>query len=447
MHRRRTLAALAALTLVGTASAGLSASPATASEPVTGTRTALVVFVEWLATPGTGDAGAKLDMTLDQARERVNTANNPWFHDVSGGLFDGFVTDFGGPVLIVAPPFDQDRYGFCGSAFVETLSSRADAAIRERGIEPSSYSTVIYKFGGQLRHCGWNGKYVARASGSSRPDRVFINGFAEFGMGRVLVHELGHSFGLGHADVLQCQDANGAPVPLSDTCTPSEAVDRFSVMGAGYGAFSAPMLHQLGWNDGHLQELTAGDWTQQFTLSPLTAGPGLQAISLTDHSTKLWIEYRPQTGIEPLSGDPSFYEPGVQIRVALGDQPARLISFKPGTYDEFSDPGLPVGQTFTVPFGGPNITVNAIGDAGATITIASTFKAVPNVKGLSLDEAKATLADAGFAVSEVFYAQDRTCRYIDEQVMAQSPSGGTRVRPGSGVVVTLGTYPTATGCR
>src|SRR6185436_587839 len=113
--------------------------------------------------------------------------------------------------------------------------------------------------------------------------------------GRVLVHELGHRFGLGHAGALECQDANGAPVPLSDTCTSQEYGDQFSVMSdAGYGSFSAPMLHQLGWTAGRLQELTAGDWTQQFTLSPLTAGPGLQAISLTDYSTKLWIEYRPQ---------------------------------------------------------------------------------------------------------------------------------------------------------
>jgi hypothetical protein len=446
MHRRRTLAALAALMLVGTASAGLSASPATASEPVTGTRTALVVFVEWFATPGIRvEQPAHPDMTIDQARESVNTVVNPWFHDVSGGLFDGIVPTFAGTVLIVAPPFDQDRYGYCGNAFEGTLVSRADEAMRERGIEPNSYDTVIYKFGGHLGLCGWSGRYAGRDFGPS--ERIFINLDGVFGgMGQVLIHELGHSFGLGHADTLDCHDANGVSVPLSDTCRSLDADDVFSVMGrsdrGSYNPFAAPMLHQLGWNDGHLQELTAGDWTQQFTLSPLTRGPGLQAISLTDHSTKLWIEYRPQTGV-------FFYERGVQIRVALGDQPARLISFspRPRATEEFHDPGLPVGQTFTVPFGGPNITVNAMDDASATITIASTFKPVPNVKGLSLEEATATLADAGFAVSDVFYAQDRTCRYIDEQVMTQTPSGGTRMRPGSGIVVTLGTYPTSTGCR
>jgi beta-lactam-binding protein with PASTA domain len=66
--------------------------------------------------------------------------------------------------------------------------------------------------------------------------------------------------------------------------------------------------------------------------------------------------------------------------------------------------------------------------------------AVPDVKGMTVDQAKDALEGAGFALGEVVY--DATAVGAPDAVVAQEPAAGERAKGGSTVVLTVAGSPT-----
>jgi serine/threonine-protein kinase len=84
-------------------------------------------------------------------------------------------------------------------------------------------------------------------------------------------------------------------------------------------------------------------------------------------------------------------------------------------------------------------------DKGETVTIyvssGAASAAVPNVLGMTEDEAVATLQDAGFRVVRITQTVANPAN--DGRVIAQSPEGGTQAQRGSSVTITVGQSPTS----
>lgn len=64
----------------------------------------------------------------------------------------------------------------------------------------------------------------------------------------LVAHELGHNFGLDHANARICYDSNGTQVQVSNNCTNSEYGDHYDVMGNS-NMFTMNAIHRttLGW--------------------------------------------------------------------------------------------------------------------------------------------------------------------------------------------------------
>ena len=97
----------------------------------------------------------------------------------------------------------------------------------------------------------------------------------------LLVHELGHTFGLGHAAAADC--------PLN--CTVEEQGDPYSPMGTGLSDFSAYEKSVLGWIGPQPHARSTGTYT---LTSPRATTSKPQALVVDTQFGQWWFEYRTQ---------------------------------------------------------------------------------------------------------------------------------------------------------
>jgi serine/threonine-protein kinase len=110
-------------------------------------------------------------------------------------------------------------------------------------------------------------------------------------------------------------------------------------------------------------------------------------------------------------------------------------NFTPNT--EIADSALPKGTVIAqTPAGGTSMELGAL----VTIQVSSGVPAkvkVPDVVGLSVDDARAALEAAGFVVEiEERHVSDP---HNDGLVLAQDPGAGTKALQGTAVTITVGT--------
>jgi hypothetical protein len=434
------LALVASVAMLLAASASVSAEFASASEPETypcviecdeehtppGPPSMLVVHVGW----DSGDprtSSAVVEGGSKNMAEYISGRVNDWFSASAPGIFNPYAVIAAGDYTIAAPHFpDPSNSGICDDAswFAEVLG-RAKAAVMAHGLDPDHYSIVAVTWA--RRFCGFAGISNGHDVGLSAT-------------GTTPMHELGHIFGLKpHAQALFCTDQGGARVPLGSKCTSIESGDTYDLMGQGNGAFNAIYANELGWLVGEeFCGLGASNQTTTVALKPLTELPhGLRAIRLQDGAATLWIEYRQKIGIDEIL-DPT---PGLLIHREVtnseGRRESQLLDMTPGTFGNFFDAGLPVGQTWANPFGTMKITNTAAGPSGATVTIASQLVTVPDLRGDSMPEAESALAAVGLRTGSVSYVPEPVCNYI-ETIASSNPAAGSHVFPGNTVSVTIG---------
>jgi hypothetical protein len=148
------------------------------------------------------------------------------------------------------------------------------------------------------RHCGWGG--VAQvgcgtwcwAIGAD-PDSI---------MHGVIVHELGHNFGLNHAR----KDQNNNGYNSAETATDSEYGDNSDMMGSSrnWKKFNPPHAEDKGWIDPadyEIRAVVAGASPQLFDLLPLDDEawdwPGLRALKLErSANSDYYVTFRRASG-------------------------------------------------------------------------------------------------------------------------------------------------------
>ena len=160
----------------------------------------------------------------------------------------------------------------CGSFNNRSLSDVVDPARRAAdaaGYNPSSYDDVVYAIADN--RCGFHGATWGHEVMLTRQPTV-----------ELLVHELGHALGLGHAQTSACKVA-------PSHCGVDENGDPFSPMGRGLLDFSAYEKVLLGWIPAQARVNVA----KRYVLAPPTGRSKLaQALVIEMEEGTWWIEYR-----------------------------------------------------------------------------------------------------------------------------------------------------------
>jgi len=152
---------------------------------------------------------------------------------------------------------------------LENVVAPARAAADQAGFDATRYDDVIYTIADS--HCGFHGVTWGHEVMLTRQPSL-----------QLLVHELGHAFGLGHAQASDCITAAGL-------CGLEETGDPFSPMGSGEVDFSVYEKVTLGW----IRPQPHVAAPRHYVLATPTSISRLaQALIVDTEAGAWWIEYR-----------------------------------------------------------------------------------------------------------------------------------------------------------
>jgi gametolysin peptidase M11 len=241
------VAAAAALALPGVAAPDLNRGP----------QSILAILATWGPQP----------FTPDDLKTSIFRDADQYVRDVSFGQasLTGDVT----------PWLPIKEFTNCDPVDQSDLALAALDAAKKAGYDPTKYSRYVFAFP-RPAPCGYLGVGAA--------NEVWLFGTSE---SRVLKHELGHTFSLGHAWSMSCA-----------TCRPVEYGDPYDVMGHGVGHYNAFEKFSAGWLTG----IATADRNGTYTIDQLeqqSAQPQLLVVhtAVNDY----WFDHR-----EPLLEDAAY---------------------------------------------------------------------------------------------------------------------------------------------
>ena len=194
-------------------------------------------------------------------------------------------------------------------------------------------------------------------------------------------HELGHAFGLHHASKAHCA-GEVYRRGVHDACEIEEYGNQFNTMGNGLGHMNAFQKGTMRWLDGCNNVRVSTDGVFELAAISL-ASDAPQSLQIATGDTHdglplfYYVEYRNPdlAGFNAGGDDPREQGPGVHIDVALdltepgGDRRPLILDLSEGTPNDFADPRLTTGRSYTDPDGRVTITVVAIDGERATVEV------------------------------------------------------------------------------
>ena len=239
-----------------------------------------IVSVNWAGSP-------LLSTSVDQLAVVVNTqVNASWktFTTLVGDTQDRTISFVSGKVLS-APISLNTKMACSGSAAANFISLVRDEAYKRLGI--SDYSKRYLIITAPKAGCVWSGR-TPLGTPASRSGTLVLH---DSGDAFVIVHELGHTFGLGHTNFLRCDDGkkDGA---WGDVCKAVEYGGSIDVMGNVSTDSPLNTYHQ--WRLGLLDSTQVKQVWQSETVNlvPSDFAQGLRALYIRDGNAAYWIEYR-----------------------------------------------------------------------------------------------------------------------------------------------------------
>ena len=177
--------------------------------------------------------------------------------------------------------------------------------------------------------CIWSGMAAVGSTKSKGGSILLHNTASAF----VITHELGHSLGLGHSNLLRC-DSGASDGAWSRSCKAVEYGGSIDVMGNVSTTSPLSTYHQ--WRMGLLEkdEVRQSWLNESIELSASDIYGGARAVFIRDGKSTYWIEYRrPKAGLS--------YNPGLVIYRTDPPSPSFIDSPNPDDRVGF-EPGLGV---------------------------------------------------------------------------------------------------------
>lgn len=243
-----------------------------------------------------------------------------------------------------------------------TLASNAATAA---GVNLSAYTNQVFVFP-SVSSCGWAGLGYVPGSVS------VLNGTLSV---QVMTHELGHNFGLGHANAISCT-VNGVRVALSTAanCTDVPYADPFSTMGNNALRHNhGSELGELGWLSD--SEKVVGAPGNTYTISPYFSDGPVKLVRVPrGDGTYFNLDFRMTYGFDSFAaGSPAVS--GVTIRLDPGTaspssspKATELIDTTPATAS-LADAPLLVGRTFTDPVSSISFNTLSVSSSGVVVQV------------------------------------------------------------------------------
>jgi hypothetical protein len=273
-------------------------------------------------------------------------------------------------------PMSCDRPDFTGF-----MNSIRQEAYRQLAIVDSKdrYLIILTPDAG----CIWSGRASIGAQNIKGGVMMLHNTSSAF----VITHELGHSLGLGHSNLLRC-DSGASDGPWSRDCKAVEYGGSIDVMGNVITTSPLSTYHQ--WRMGLLEagEVKQSWLNESIELSASDVYGGTRAIFIRDGKATYWIEYR--RGRAGAS-----YNPGLVIYRTDPPSPAFIDSPNPEDRVGY-EPGLGVGTDIWM-LNLDSYTYSSRGIASGSMTLPPNKLTTFFSKNVSI-EAVATASDSKISV-------------------------------------------------
>ncbi len=383
--------------------ATLPAYAANSTGKALGEQRTLVAVVNFQDNAGTAS------FSVEQVEERVFGTVGDFYLEASYGKAWLTGETMGWITLPMASTCDTDA-----------IRTATDAAIETQGVDLSAYGRFVYVFDSDVS-CGWQGFSTITAY----PSASFLVGFQA---ANIFAHEIGHGFGLHHANIVRCSDG------VQEGDCKYNTGERFDVMGGAAQTtepkhFSALNKERLGWLE--TQQIQTVSESGTYLIEPLEVAEGaypkmLKILKEVDPATGVpywyYIEYRQAIGFDAQLADYPNVMNGVLMRYAvaaenlydyLGDTllSTRLLDLNPNSHylisENTSDPALEPGQSYTEANAG--FTITTLWADGATAGVQIDFEGaaacVYSAPGLTAETSTAS-GNAGAAVDYTISVQN-----------------------------------------
>ncbi len=258
----------------------VEASPATAW--TVGAKSVLVIRVDFSDLTGDPRRGSTI-YTPAYVQSLADTAIKPYYAQSSFGQ-TSITTTVSSQVYRM--PQTATSYATAGANTQLHSDARTAAGAN---FDVNSYDRIVVLFSTLGGISGSQITYGGLAQVGAK--NVWVNGYFDF---RVVAHELGHTYGLRHANLWQVTDGN----PVSATGTSTEYGDDFDTMGANFADdrrtdFNPWFKNLLGWAaDSQVQTITTNG-TYRLNRFDNTTGTGILGLKLTRDSTRnYWVGVR-----------------------------------------------------------------------------------------------------------------------------------------------------------
>lgn len=287
-----------------------------------------VDFPDLAGDPMTTDAGINLISSL-------NTFYREMSYDRTGFYLNGS----GSSVTPTLRMTNSASY-YGTNNYYSRLQNEARAAATAAGYNVSNYDFDVTCFG-SVPGWSWAGLGWVGSSG------VWLRNYFTTG---VAGHELGHNYGLNHANYW---DTLGKSVIGNGTSV--EYGDVFDTMGsasAGANHFNARYKSYLNWMTADGVQLVTNSGTYRIQPHDDPTATGIRALKIArNSSTNFWVEFRQKFTAN------AWMMNGAGIRWAgNGNQRSDLLDTTPGSANGKTDSPLVVGRTFSDPASGIHIT-------------------------------------------------------------------------------------------
>jgi hypothetical protein len=289
-----------------------------------GAKTILVMRVDFSDKPGEPLDHYNQPLTAARAQTLFNSQINSFYqaNSYNKTSLQATVT----PVLRL--PQSQSFYAQ-GTNYTEMLSD-AHAAARAAGFETNNYNLDVVAFG-YTPSIGWAGLAAVGAKSAWLNGAFYLTETA---------HELGHNFGLLHANLWRATDGTAIGAGSNQ-----EYGDCFDTMGACSGGnanrhFNAGYKRLLNWlTDADVQTVTGSGTYRIYAQDSATNG--IRALKISKDSTKnYWVEFRQMTAGNAQNGALVRWDYSTQ-----GYRETQLLDMTPSTATT-ADAPLAVGQSF-----------------------------------------------------------------------------------------------------